>query len=551
MQGVPPRLNHPVLTMEKFMDLKTEVLIVGAGPTGLMMGCQLARFNIPFRIIDKNQDRSKESRAFGVQAKTMEIFQNLGIISEFLKKGVIGKEIDFYSNGKQRFKFNLNNIKVEDTPFPFLLYLPQSETEQILINYLEANHITIERQVELTSFNQTNDMIEVNVKNIGNNQNEKIQCRYIIGCDGAHSRVRQILEIPFVGAMYTQEFVLADVSLKWPFSKNKFTIFTDKAGIFIYIPIDAEKNMNRLMMAAMDPSLLKSTEETPSIEEIEKFAKQVTHSDVEIKNSNWISRFKLHHRAVKQYQKGSAFLAGDAAHIHSPVGGQGMNTGIQDVTNLAWKIASVLKYNSPKELLDTYQIERQRIGEVLVNTTDRIFGMLIKSGFFIRLIRLYVFPIIMNILTKCVKFNRRVFLFASESNIHYHENLFISELQDGGDHKFFAGPKAGFRAPDASIFNSTLFELIRIKPNNILIFQNQNSAELEKKLQTLEQIHPDLIAVHKFIYSSELKTFFDRYGLSPGSSATYFIRPDGYIGFRSFGKELDGIRAYLNKLYST
>ncbi|MBL0942383.1 MAG: FAD-dependent monooxygenase, partial [Alphaproteobacteria bacterium] len=370
---------------------------------------------------------------------------------------------------------------------------------------------------------------------------------YISGCDGAHSTVRHILGIPFVGAAYEQEFILADVTVNQKIPKDNLTVFMNKTGILLHIPL--RTNLSRLIIFDMKSI---NTFDKPSLtlEEIQQLSQSITGGDFQLSNLIWVSRFHLHHRAVQTYQKGRAFLAGDAAHIHSPIGAQGMNTGLQDATNLAWKIALILKYQAPQELLETYQTERQRIGEILVNTTDRLFGAVITKNYFITILRLYVMPYIMRFLVRSVCFRRRIFGFISQLNIHYHDNPFIFEKIDGADSKFLSGPQAGRRAPDAPIQNTTLFKRLREKPFNILLFYPRNQAlhQLqENKILKLEKILTPMIGIHRFTEPKDHKLLYERYGITDYGS--YFIRPDGYIGFRSFGSELDSLKNYLHKLF--
>jgi hypothetical protein len=355
-----------------------------------------------------------------------------------------------------------------------------------------------------------------------------------------------MLGIPFVGAAYEQEFILADVTVNRQFPKDNLTVFMSKAGILLHIPLRSD--LSRLIIFGMNDSHSPDNE-PPSLEEIQEFGRRITGVDFQLSNPVWISRFHLHHRAVKDYQKGHVFLAGDAAHIHSPIGAQGMNTGLQDVTNLAWKIALTLRYLAPKELLETYQTERQRIGEILVNTTDRVFGAIITKNFVIAALRQYVMPLVMHFLVKSICFRKRIFGFMSQLNIHYHENPFIMEKIDGADSKFLSGPQAGRRAPDAPLKDSTLFERFREKPFNILLFSPQkqpNQAQVNKILE-LEKISPEMIAIHRFTQPQDHQILYDRYGIT--ESGSYFIRPDGYIGFRVFGSELETLGHFLHKLF--
>lgn len=525
----------------------TEILIVGAGPTGLMMACQLQRFNIPFRIIDNNPDRMHESRAFGIQARTMEIFQNLGLADEFLKRAEAGLHARLYIKGKERLTINFKNLSIEGTPFPTIYFLPQNVTEEILINYLTKQNVSIERNTELTHFLQTQECIEAEIKNNLTNEAKKITCQYIVGCDGAHSKVRKILNVEFEGASYKQEFILADGEVDWGFPKdNSVRVFFSEPGVFGDIPFP---NQVDRILAAKSHASEKNTL-LPSREEIETLGKEVTGRTVTMKNMIWSSRFHLHHRAVKNYQIDRAFIAGDAAHIHTPVGGQGMNTGLQDVTNLAWKLAFVIRYQTSKELLETYQTERHYIGQVLVRTTDRIFGFMTSQNFFLKLFRLTFLPKIMEYINKKGTLQRRMFLFMSQLKIRYYKSKFVIEAVSNADKKFLKTIEAGCRAPDANYQNETLFNIFKKTPCTILIFNNPNNRVgdgQEEKLNQLKVNSKNLITILNIDYSQETQIIFNRYGVS--SEAIYFIRPDGYIGFRSFGLQIDHLLDYLKILF--
>ncbi|HVV68172.1 MAG TPA: FAD-dependent monooxygenase [Gammaproteobacteria bacterium] len=523
------------------MGFNTDVVIVGSGPTGLMLACQLQRFGINFRIIDKQIDRAKESRAFGIQAKSMEIFQNLGLAEEFLKHAQAGQKAEFYFNGQFKFAINFSDIDVQATPFPAIYFLPQSETEQILIDYLQARQITVERQFELITFTQDSDGVTAIVKNNRTGEDETIVCRYIVGCDGAHSTVRSLLEIPFVGASYLQNFILADVEVNWKLPIESFSVFLAKEGNLLCIPL--KHNLRRIMITGMGGDSL--DDKPPTLQEIEHFMNKVAATPVKLDNPVWITRFHLHHRAVYKCRLNRAFLAGDAAHIHTPVGAQGMNTGLQDASNLAWKIALVLKYHTPTTLLKSYQAERHPVGQVLVHTTDRIFGWITSKNSIITTFRQYLIPIVMRLVLKSKQVRRFMFNFISELSIHYEPNAFIVEKTERADKKFLK-IKAGYRAPDAPTENSSLFELFRQKPFNILLFNVSDETENFSKVLALIAKYSQLIAVHQFTDSHKLEVLFDRYGIS--QTGIYFVRPDGYIGFRAFGNKLSLLLKYL-KLY--
>lgn len=525
------------------MDHNTEVLIIGAGPTGLMLACQLVRFDIRLRIIDKKIDRAHESRAFAVQAKSMEIFQNLGVVNEFLKLAQRGREVAFYADGKEKITLELDDWCSQDTPFPAIYFLSQAETERILIEYLEKKGILVEREMELQTFTQDENRVVAEIKNNRTQQIEKTYCQYIVGCDGAHSVVRHTLNLTFEGAAYEQAFILADAKIQWPFSSKNFMFFTAKTGILIHIPLDNETS--RLIIAR--GAISRPTNAvTLTSKEVEQLASEMTAANVKLTHSIWMSRFHLHHRGVNHYQKGRAFVAGDAAHIHSPVGGQGMNTGLQDATNLAWKLAFVIRDVAPEDLLSTYDTERHRIGEILLKTTDRIFVFVSSNNYFLASIRRFLLPLLFKFVLSKRKMRQRLFRFVSQLAIRYHDNKFVYEIEKNPDVAFNLAPKAGCRAPNAPANDSTLFELLENNKCNILIFNHEVINEI--KVKRLENKYSGLIRIHHIKNTVDNSLLYQRYGVT--SAAVYFIRPDGYIGFRSYGSSLQPLEEYFNVIFS-
>ncbi len=373
-----------------------------------------------------------------------------------------------------------------------------------------------------------------------------MHCAYLIGCDAAHSTVRHMLNFSFEGASYKQNFILADATIEWSFPHNKFLFFLDKQGIFIHIPLS--KAFSRIILAQRIDTFSTKQLPTPTVTEIENFACLITRNNVKLTNVIWLARFQLHHRGVQSYSHERVFLAGDAAHIHSPVGGQGMNTGIQDASNLAWKLALILKAKGPKLLLNTYEIERHQIGKILLKTTDRFFAFITTKNRFISHLRNSLLPVILPFFFSKKNVERHLFRFISQLNIHYHKNKFVDENIKNADIAFKQGPQAGYRAPDAPIDESTLFTLLRTKPIHLLVFENKNTkAFYLAKLNNLENLYIDWLQTHLIMTSLANQRIFHLYGVT--SSAIYVIRPDGYIGFRSFGSDLTLAENYLKTLF--
>ncbi len=525
--------------------MDTEVLIIGAGPTGLIMACQLLRYGVKFRILDKQKDQVHESRAFAIQAKSMEIFQNLGFAEEFLKLARSNVDFAFFINGKKQIEINFQQFQHQDTPFSSVYFLPQTETECIFIEFLEKQGIYIERQKELMTFTQGTKGVQATIKSNSTGSTEKIACAYIIGCDGAHSSVRHMLNFSFEGNAYPQLFNLVDAHIEWPYSRNKFLFFLGKEGVFVHIPLT--KKISRVMLAKRSAHLEEKLD-IPNLNDLENLASLLTQVSVKLVNPIWISQFRLHHRGVSQYYQNRAFLAGDAAHIHSPVGGQGMNTGIQDATNLAWKLALVLKKATDVKLLATYETERHPVGKTLLKTTDQFFFLLTAKGFFISRLRNWLLSFVISFLFSKKNLEKCLFWFISQLNIHYAQNEFNYEIREKSHHAFKRGPSPGYRAPNAPANASNLFILLTYKPFNILYFQTKkNQTQLIGKLNALIKNYKDWVKVHTFVLSPENKLLFKRYGVI--SSAIYVIRPDGYVGFRMNADKDLWLEEYLKNFF--
>lgn len=525
----------------------TEVLIIGAGPTGLMMACQLLRYGVKFRILDKQKDRAHESRAFAIQAKSMEIFQNLGCADEFLKVARSKMDLAFFINGKKQIEIKFEHFTHQDTPFPSVYFLPQTETERILIEFLEKQDVYIERQKELITFTQDMQSVRANIKDLTTGIAEKLVCDYIIGCDGAHSSIRHMLHFSFEGNAYPQIFNLVDASIEWPYSRKKFLFFLGKDGVFVHIPLT--EKISRIMLAQHSYGSSEEKLSTPSLSQLEHASSLLTQVPVKLVDPIWISQFRLHHRGVTKYYQNRAFLAGDAAHIHSPVGGQGMNTGIQDATNLAWKLALAIKMHINNKLLDTYETERHPVGKILLKTTDQLFSLLTVKGFFISKLRNCLLYLIISFFFSKKNIEKRLFWFMSQLNIHYVKNQFNYEIIENFHDAFKGGPCPGYRAPNAPANASSLFALLTHRPFNILLFNKKEGQtnQLIEKLNVIIKNYKDWVKIHTFVLSPANKILFKRYGVV--SLAIYVIRPDGYVGFRINSDNYLLLEKYLKNFF--
>jgi len=353
--------------MSQSLKTKTNVLIVGAGPTGLTMACELLRRGIRCRLIDKEDAPSQTSKALAVHSRTLEVFEDMGIIEQLLARGLRATDVNVYDGSERLLHLSLQHLKV---PYPYVLSVPQSETERQLTTLLHSLGGEVERSQELTDVQQEGDRVIAVANHISQDTEiaEEITADWLIGCDGARSQVRKALGIEFEGSTYEEDFLLADVDLDWNRTQDKLHIWLHQDGPFAAIPLPKSQHWRLIAGIAAEEDEVETAVDLFQQLMIERTGDTTTT----ISNPIWLSNFKIHRRIVNQYREGRVFLAGDAAHIHSPVGGQGMNVGIQDAYNLAWKLTLVVKNQAPTALLNTYEAERRPIAKSVLAATHAL-----------------------------------------------------------------------------------------------------------------------------------------------------------------------------------
>lgn len=397
--------------------MKTQVIIIGAGPTGLMLANQLNRFGIDFIIIDGKSGPTEQSRALAVSARSMELYQQLGLDKQVKVDSTEVTGFQIFQNGKIKAEVNLENLGDGLSDFPnFMNAFEQSKNEVLLFNNLNDRKENILWNHQFQNFEEFSDFIKVNILNTTSNETRTITANYLVGCDGASSNVRKQLQFAFNGGTYENKFFVVDTKIDWGLPYNKVILAPSDYQFITFFPLKGEK---RMRVIGTLPKSFKDDEDI-DIEKLEAIIKNVTKINLDFIERGWNSIYKLHHRSVNQFSRGNIFLAGDAAHIHSPAGGQGMNTGLQDAHNLSWKLAMVIKGYFSEKLLNTYTEERLPVAKQLLNSTDGGFTFLAGDGFAVRWVRkIFLIPIISNLL-KLEKF--KVFAFKKISQIDYSYN---------------------------------------------------------------------------------------------------------------------------------
>jgi 2-polyprenyl-6-methoxyphenol hydroxylase-like FAD-dependent oxidoreductase len=497
----------------------TQVLLIGAGPTGLVLALYLTELGITVRILDQAAEPGATSRALVVHARTLEFYRWLGIADEVVAKGHVAQRIHLWVGSRKIRSIDVGNVGAGLSPFPYLLFLTQDEHERLLIKKLAELGVSVERKKKFLDFQEHAQGISATVENAEGGKDE-LKAGYIVGCDGARSRMREILHTGFAGSTYSSVFYVADTEASGPAVNGDLNIALDEADFLAVFPM---KGAGRVRLIG--------TVEIPadgSGKELEW--KDVNHAamenlQVKVEKVNWFSTYRVHHRVTEHYRKGRAFLAGDAAHIHSPVGGQGMNTGIGDAVNLAWKLAMVITGKAPSSLLDTYESERMAFAKRLVNTTDQAFKFVTANGVIARFMRIQVAPVVIPLMFR-FRF-MRLFLFRTVSQIAIQYRG--SKLSEGHACALVAGD----RIPWVKFGDGTdNYSGLNGRDWCLQVYRKANAelSELCQRNGILLQAFPWELSCAKA-------------GLV--QPALYLLRPDGYLAFASDASDLGALERYL------
>lgn len=418
--------------------MDTDVMIVGAGPTGLMLANQLARRGIRFRIIDRHAGPAVQTRALGVQARTMEIYSRLGIIDEALKLGKPARGANWWTHGRRSARLPLGDIGRDLSPYPYLLILGQDDNERLLGQSLVQSGITIEWNTELVGLSQAGDRVDARISQPDGSMRE-ITTGWVAGCDGARSTVRQLTGIEFKGAPYEDVFFVADVQMTGPMTAGELNIYLWRQGFHLLFPM---RGQDHWRIVGIVPQALRSRDDL-TIDDVIPSLRQEAGSELVFQRCSWFSTYRIHHRRADRFRDRRCFLLGDAAHIHSPVGAQGMNTGLQDAYNLAWKLALVVSGQANAALLDSYESERIPVAQALLSTTDRLFSLFISDTWLTGLLRTRLIPKILAAALRLDRVQKAAFLTISQTGITYRASRLSETLPGLPD----AAPRSGDRFP--------------------------------------------------------------------------------------------------------
>lgn len=508
--------------------LDCEVLVVGAGPTGLMAATLLRRSGVAVRIVEQRTEPTRESRAFAVQARTLELMRSIGLAETFLSQGVSVDGVNIHVKGRFRGGLDFTRANATDTPYPIILMIPQSRTETILAADCEAQGLTIERGVTVASVEQDAAGATTHITTASGEQT--IRSAYVIGADGSRSVVRQKCGFGWEGDILPQRFLLADCKVDWPLDHDHFRVFMNGPLVGLFLPLDGAK-LSRVMATDTSGSFGDEDASRPApldLTEMQAGLERAIALPVKLSDPVWITRYRAHHRFTDRYRSGRAFVAGDAAHIHSPAGGQGMNTGLQDVANLAWKLAAVLRGGADEALLDSYDAERRPVGEQVVKSTAKLFATAAGQSGAKAWMRDRIASALLPLISRAPPFQKKAFFNASQRAIAYPRSDYV-----GGS----AGKVApGMRAPNGPAGGGdALLDRIAGYRFTLLVLSQTPVGPLPNPPANcaLQIVHPG---------SAEL---FERYGVAEGGAATLLVRPDGYVAWRGEGVDISGATAFL------
>ncbi len=512
--------------------IKTDVIIVGAGPTGLSLACQFVRYGIDFVVIEKNEGVTPYSKAIGVQARTLEIFDQIDLAQKAVEQGTIAGKARLIINGQVRGELDLSHIGESLSPFPFVLMLEQSKTERLLYDYLQSHQKEVLWKTEVESFSQDTDGVSAQVRT-ADGSSKIVKSKYLVGCDGAKSLVRHTLGLTFEGTTFERIFYVADAQMDWNLGHDALHICFSKGSFVIFFPLRGEK---RYRIVGVFPEEFKKDEGDILYQEIEGRIKDEARLDLAVHDVEWFSTYKIHTRHANRFSEGRGFLAGDAAHIHTPAGAQGMNTGIQDAYNLAWKMALVLRGEADERLLDTYNEERLENAKRLLKTTDRLFDFGAGREPFLVFLRTEVFPPIAKYIFGFDKVKKFVFPLISQTGINYRQS---SLTRRPGDESFEV--KAGDRMPYFLIDGESVYDRLREPKFHLAIFSDGKSDYQEYKTK-LENEYGERIDVNIIPLYPQVAEVF-----GANQSFTVLLRPDNHIGFVTMETSPDVVRAYLKE----
>ncbi len=504
-------------------------LIVGAGPTGLMLANQLARHGVRAHLIDRNSGPSVQTKALAVQSRTLEIYARLGIAEQALELGQRATGANLWVEGRPTARIPLGDIGRDLSPFPFVLMLGQDVNERLLSDALRPHDIQVQWSTELTGLEQAADRVHATLKQ-ADGTTRQVQACWVAGCDGPHSAVRHLSGLGFPGAPYEHVFFVADTRVTGPMVPGELNVYLWRKGFHLFFPMRGTDHWR--VIGILPPEL--RDRDGLEFEAVAPAVRKEAGATLQFLECSWFSTYRIHHRRAEKFRDRRCFLLGDAAHVHSPVGGQGMNTGLQDAYNLGWKLARVVTRQASPSLLDSYASERMPVADRLLETTDRAFALVVSDTWLAALLRTRILARVLALAMRFDFVRKLAYRTIAQIGIQYRK----SPLSENQPALPGSAPRAGDRfpwlrlkfEPDGkahdlySRFDDTRFNLLvfgqpapALQSENILIHHTPDDPDNDLELSRLCIQKPSF----------------------------YLLRPDGHIGLAGAQLETTVLDRYL------
>jgi 2-polyprenyl-6-methoxyphenol hydroxylase-like FAD-dependent oxidoreductase len=494
-----------------------DVLVVGAGPTGLVLALWLTKLGVRVRIIDKTAEPGTTSRALAIQARTLELYRQLDLAEAVIERAHEVPAVNLWARGKREAHIAFKEIGAGLSPYPSMHIFPQDEHERLLVERLDAMGVHVERQTELAGFTDDGDHIVAELRH-ADNRGETCEAAYVAGCDGARSRARETIGAGFPGGTYSHLFYVADVVASGPPIDGELHVDLDEADFLAIFPL---KGLGRARLVGTVRGERAALDDKLRFEDVQDRA--ISNLKVRVESTQWFSTYRVHHRVAEQFRKGRAFLLGDAAHIHSPAGGQGMNTGIGDAINLAWKLKARLA-GAPDVLLDTYETERIAFARRLVRSTDQAFTIATGEGRLADLIRVWLAPVVLQTALSFEALPEFAFRTVSQISLNYRGSP-LSQGKAGHIH-------GGDRMPWVAVNGLDNFAGLT---KTVWQAQVYGQASSEVVAYCADQRVP----LQVFPWASA----YERAGFA--QNALYLLRPDTYVGLADGSGSVELLRSYF------
>jgi 2-polyprenyl-6-methoxyphenol hydroxylase-like FAD-dependent oxidoreductase len=534
-----------------------DVLIIGAGPVGLTLTNDLLRRGIDCRLIDSAPHATQKTKALGIHAKTLELLAKMGVVHTAIERGLQSPRFSLYSDGKRIARITFEEYLLE-SPYPYVLMLPQHETERLLTEHLQSQGSAIEWQTELISVTQDEQGVQAVLRQ-ASGQEEHVRVRFLVGCDGAHSTVRHLLGLNFAGTTFEQSFAVGNVRVTWDLPYDEILAFVHRGNFIAYFPM--ADGRHRVVIAY---ELDKAPTGEVTLEEIQTVIDACGPAGARGSDPADLTRFHVNQRRAQHYARGRIFLAGDAAHIHSPIGAQGMNTGMQDALNLSWKLALVMHGQASARLLESYEVEREQVGEALLRGTELATRLALTRNPLLLALRQALAPVFFSSLPVAA---HRLAEALSEISIAYPHSPIVRDLREKK-----GALQAGDRAPDGMVLArgnaepEHLFETLNSPCSVLLVFAGYQKAlaveQQWREIETLlaedyEQMIEAYLITKQAGAGSEQEAdrilqdvtgeLHQRYEIEQGG--LLLVRPDGYIGFWGPFGATATLRAYVQEVF--